>query len=143
MTKVSPQSPNFLSARLLNRVCWSALPGLNHDDWLIRKINPQELRRNRSRLRLSLQINLTFLSLKMDFSFVIEEPEHESRGGFPGSCTSQTCSVTIGFKLGASTRPNMLISLKAFSSDPSSTTWTVPQALSANLLDSTSQNTVR
>ena len=31
-----------------------------------------------SYLRLSLQINLTFLSLKMDFSFVIEEPEHES-----------------------------------------------------------------
>lgn len=31
-----------------------------------------------SYLRLSLQINLTFLSLKMDFSFFIEEPEHES-----------------------------------------------------------------
>ena len=31
-----------------------------------------------SYLRLSLQINLTFLSLKMDFSFIIEEPEHES-----------------------------------------------------------------
>ena len=51
MTQVSPQSPNFPPACLLNRVCWSALPGLNHADWLICKMNPQNLReRNWSRL---------------------------------------------------------------------------------------------
>ena len=49
-----------------------------------------------SYLRLSMHLNLTFLPSKMDFSFLIEEPEHES---LEGNKKKESVKITRAHKL--------------------------------------------